>query len=363
MNIFLGRQPAMFYLAYMYTRNYCLLLLHHYFNMKKFLTALSALAVLLVANVSAQTLQPINRIAFGSCNNEDLEQPHWEHIMSQNPDLWIWMGDNIYADTEDTLVLKGCWDKQMSNPGYAKLVKTVPVIGTWDDHDYGQNNVGKDNPIKKASQCMFLDFVGEPKDSPRRKQEGVYTSYTYGPEGKKVKVVLLDTRYNRDDYSRKGDLLGDEQWKWLENELNTSTAQINIIGTSIQFIPNRALYELWRRFPESKKRLDTLIVSSKASGVLFISGDVHHSEFLKDEIKGREYPIYEFTSSGLTHYNKIYHAFNKRRTIGKVFFGKAYGIIDFDWGPQPAVSFKIIDEFNNVVREHKMLMTDLGVKF
>ena len=335
--------------------------------MKKiFIYSLLALATLITLSfneLSAQTAEPLNRIAFGSCNNEQSEQPLWDKITAQKPDLWIWMGDNIYADTEDTLVLKKCWELQESKPGYGNLVKTVPIIGTWDDHDFGQNDVGKDNPIKKASMQLFLDFIGEPKDSPRRKQEGVYTSYTYGPEGKKIKVILLDTRYNRDDYGRKGDILGETQWKWLENELNTSTAQINIIGTSIQFIPKRALFELWRRFPKSKQRMNDLIVSSKASGVMFISGDVHHSEFLKTDIKGREYPVYEFTSSGMTHYNKLYHFFNKRRTIDKVYFGKAYGIMDFDWGPQPAVSFKVMDEQNKTVRELKILMTDLGVKF
>lgn len=326
-------------------------------------SVVALLLALLAITAKAQNAEPLTRIAIGSCNNEQDEQPLWNKILEQKPDLWVWLGDNIYGDTEDTTVLKKCWDQQLAKPGYANFITKVPVIGTWDDHDFGQNNVGKNNPIRKTSQQLFLDFIGEPKNTARRSQNGVYTAYTYGPVGKQVKIILLDTRYNRDDYGRKGDILGEEQWKWLENELNTSTAQINIIGTSIQFLPKRALYELWKRFPNSKKRLQDLIVSSKASGVLFISGDVHHSEFLKDDIKGREYPVYEFTSSGMTHYNKVYHAFNKRNTVGKVFFGKAYGVIDFDWGPQPAISFKIIDENNAIVREHRILMTDLGVRF
>lgn len=334
--------------------------------MRKGLSLITLLVVFITATAqrpTLPTLDPLTRIAFGSCNNEQMEQPLWDKIVAQKPKLWIWLGDNIYADTEDTLELKKCWELQESKPGYQNLVKNIPIIGTWDDHDYGQNNVGKENPIKKASMQMFLDFIGEPKESQRRQQEGVYTSYTYGPQGKQVKVILLDTRYNRDKYGRKGDILGEAQWKWLENELNTSTAQINLICTSIQFIPKRAFFELWNRFKKSKKRLENLLVSSKASGVVFLSGDVHHSEFLKDDIKGREYPIYEFTSSGMTHYNDFYHAFNKRKTIDKIYFGKAYGIIDIDWGPQPAISFKVMDENNARVREHRILMTDMGVKF
>lgn len=325
----------------------------------------TALFISLLFNATAQNndMELLTRVAFGSCNNEQMDQPLWDKIAAQKPKLWIWLGDNIYADTDDTLELHKAWVTQMNKPGYAAFAKKTRIIGTWDDHDYGQNNIGKDYKEKKASMQMFLDFIGEPKDSPRRKQEGVYTSYTFGPWGKQVKIILLDTRYNRDKYSRKGDILGETQWAWLENELNSSKAQINLICTSIQFIPNRALYELWRRFPRAKKRLSNLVVSSNASGVIFLSGDVHHSEFLKDKIKGREYPVYEFTSSGMTHYNTMYHIFNKRKTVGKVFFGKSYGIIDFDWGPVPAVSFKIMDENNNRVREEKILMSDIGVRF
>jgi len=342
----------------------CLLLLSDNFSMKKLLL-FTAFFVAQFGSFAQNNndVELLTRLAFGSCNNEQVDQPLWDKIAAQKPKLWIWLGDNIYADTEDTTELKKCWVMQMNKPGYADFAKKTRIIGTWDDHDYGQNNVGKDNPIKKTSMNMFLDFIGEPKDSPRRKQEGVYTSYTFGPWGKQVKIILLDTRYNRDKYSRKGDILGAAQWAWLENELNTSKAQVNLICTSIQFIPKRALYELWKRFPRAKKRLNDLVVSSNASGVIFLSGDVHHSEFLKDKVKGRQYPIYEFTSSGMTHYNNFYHIFNKRKTVGKVFYGKSYGIIDFDWGPQPAVSFKIMDENNNRVREEKILMSDMGVRF
>lgn len=331
--------------------------------MKKLYLVFLFTAVFLSVNAQNYSIDLLTRFAFGSCNNQLADQPLWDKIAEQKPKLWIWLGDNIYANTDDTTQLRKSWNLQLSKPGYIKFKEQVPVIGTWDDHDYGQNNIGKDYKEKKVSQQMFLDFLGEPTDSPRRLQEGIYASYTYGPAGKQVKIILLDTRYNRDKYGRKGDILGETQWKWLENELTTSKAQINIVCSSIQFIPNRTLPECWNRFKSAKKRMEKVLVSSNASGVIFLSGDIHHSEFLKDNIEGKEAPVYEFTSSGMTHYNNIYHAFNKSKTIGKIYFGKAYGMIDFDWGPQPAVSFYVMDENNKRVREHKILMSDLGVRF
>ncbi|WP_435254468.1 hypothetical protein [Tenacibaculum sp. A30] len=31
-------------------------------------------------------------IAFGSCNNQKLDNPFWQDIVSLQPDVWIWGG-------------------------------------------------------------------------------------------------------------------------------------------------------------------------------------------------------------------------------------------------------------------------------
>ncbi len=101
---------------------------------------------------------------------------------------------------------------------------TCPIIGTWDDHDYGINDGGKDFPKKKESKELMLSFLDVPAGDPMRKHEGVYSSHTYGSGKQKVKVILLDTRYFRDPLkestapntrytpSDTGDFLGEEQW-------------------------------------------------------------------------------------------------------------------------------------------------------
>jgi alkaline phosphatase D len=97
-----------------------------------------------------------------------------------------------------------------------------------------------------ASQKMFLDFLDEPQDSPRRNRMGLYNSYTYGPAGKKLKIILLDNRYFRDVLGSGGDMLGDAQWQWLEEELKNSDAQIHLISSGIQILPiDKPLQEKW----------------------------------------------------------------------------------------------------------------------
>jgi len=88
-------------------------------------------------------LQRLEVIAFGSCNRHDQPQPLWDDIMAQKPDLWIWLGDNIYGDTRDMAFLKSKYDAQQARPEYRALLAQCPVIGIWDDHDYGANDAGK----------------------------------------------------------------------------------------------------------------------------------------------------------------------------------------------------------------------------
>lgn len=50
------------------------------------------------------------------------------------------------------------------------------VIGTWDDHDYGLNDAGKEFSEKVTNQMLLLDFLDEPQDSPRLVNNFLYCS-------------------------------------------------------------------------------------------------------------------------------------------------------------------------------------------
>ena len=272
-------------------------------------------------------------IVFGSCNDQDNPQPLWQPILNNNPDAFIWGGDNIYADTPDMGKMKEMYEFQQNVEGYQKLVNTAVVLGTWDDHDFGKNNAGKEWEKKAESQQLFLDFMNVPKDDMRRDREGVYYAKDLKADGKTIKVILLDTRYFRDLISegREGTILGDAQWNWLENELNNSTADYHIIMSSIQVLSRQHRFEKWANFPEDRQRLLDLIVSSGIKNPIIISGDRHISEFSKMDIEGLEAPLYDFTSSGMTH---VYEAFNgepNKYREGDVIFELSFGVLNFDF--------------------------------
>lgn len=262
-------------------------------------------------------------IAFGSCNNQDLAQPMWNEVLSTNPDVWVWLGDNIYGDSHDPEVLREKYRMVKSNPDYSKLREKTRVVGTWDDHDYGVNDGGKGNPIRSESQRAFLEFLDIPETDIRWEREGIYSAELIKTGDLMVNLIMLDARYFRDTIYREegkylpnvtGTVLGEEQWAWLEAELKQSAADVNIIGSGIQVLSEDHPYEKWANFPKERMRLIKLIHESGAKGVIFISGDRHIGEISEIKPDPLSYPLRDVTSSGLTHsYEDVGEEPNKLR--------------------------------------------------
>ncbi len=303
-------------------------------------------------------------LAFGSCNKHNVKNILWDDVLAANPDIWIWGGDIVYADSDDPQVIAGMYNAQKAVPVYRELLSQVPVIGTWDDHDYGLNDGGVEFESKRGSQEVFLDFIGVDEDDPRRNREGVYASHEYDlPEGK-VRILVLDTRYFRTaltlssqkgrryepgDYG-KGTILGEEQWAWLEGELRDSEADFNILVSSIQVLSGEHGFETWGNFPHEVDKLESLISDSGAKGVILLSGDRHISEFSEVSLPDLSYPLVDFTSSGLTH---VYSGFsgepNKYR-VGEVVAKRSFGLVDIDLKAK-SVRFLMVGDQGEILGE------------
>ena len=308
---------------------------------------------------TAQTASPLQTIAFGSCDKQNEPQNFWTEVVANQPDLWIWLGDIIYADTEDMQAMQQMYQKQKQNEYYQQLYQRTRIIGVWDDHDYGVNDGDKNYPKRVESKSQLLDFLDVTADAPVRSHEGVYASYTFGPKGKRVKVILLDGRYFREplqkgegDNTRRylpnpdGDMLGEAQWQWLEKELTRSDAQIHLIGSGIQIISAEHPYEKWENFPAARKRLFDLIAKTKPAQAILLSGDRHTAEISKMELPGLSYPLYDITSSGLTHAYTGANANDEpnQYRIGRKLNAKNYALLKIDWsGKTPKVTAEIME--------------------
>jgi len=326
----------------------------------------------------------LTRIAFGSCAKQDKSQPIWDTIVGQRPQLFLFIGDNIYADTEDPAVMRTKYAKLEKVPGFQRLREQCPVLATWDDHDFGVNDGGVEYPMKAEAQRQFNDFFRVPAASPRRKRHGVYGSQVFGPAGKRVQIILLDTRYFRsplrtgslsriervqrrvgkyvphDDTSMT--LLGEAQWKWLADQLR-KPADVRIIASSIQFASGEHGWETWGNFPHERDRFVRLITETGASGIVMISGDRHLGALARYATADTPYPLYDLTSSGLNCGGGGHADEPNRYAVGPIFQGDNFGMIHIDWTlPTPRIRLSIRDMSGKPAINTTVSLDDLRAK-
>ena len=285
--------------------------------MKKLLYLFIFLLIACEQNQPVKTVKDPNiySIGFGSCLTQERSMPIFNTIKSENYDLFLMIGDNVYGDSEreDLKELREAYDKQRQN--FDSFNFNFPFEAIWDDHDYGLNDAGKEYAFKEDAEQLFLDFWNVPQDDLRRSRPGLYFEWLENIEGSTVQMLFLDTRFFRDTllptdergapgkerYLPQTDtstsMLGDAQWSWLEKKMTTEVDH-RIIVSSIQFLAMGHGWEAWKTMPHERQRLIDLIDQSSSDSVLFISGDRHRGGLYQlTSTSGKN--IVEMTSSSL----------------------------------------------------------------
>ena len=348
--------------------------------------------------------ETLTTVTFGSCHKRKYEDARiWQNIAQVPAQAWLWLGDAVYPPLRriaPVSVLRDEYHALRQSQGYQALCAAVPrTLGTWDDHDYGGNDMGKHMPDREARRDAFFEFLGHPSaaaaaannnnnNNNRHRRQGVYHAVTFGQAPQQVKIVFLDTRSFRDDHcglpsvatyfplgagvacatrwatagllasycrQQMATLLGDAQWTWLEHELATSQASLHIIVSSVQVLSTNPVMEGWCHFPSERTRLLRLL--RQTTGALLLSGDVRYAEILD----AASALVTEVTSSGLTHVctkhvlygplcQPLLDAFGThRRQPDGYYLQRNFGSLDIDWETS-SVNVKIHDALSgNVV--------------
>ncbi|HEV8385154.1 MAG TPA: alkaline phosphatase D family protein [Candidatus Acidoferrales bacterium] len=334
------------------------------------------LALLLACGLAAigqQGGKPLRRVVFGSCADQNEPQPIWNSILAAKPDIFLAIGDIVYVNDgwEKHSDRVAAYAKLSAIPGFARLRRAVPLLAIWDDGEFGANDGGGDFQRRDEFRADFLDFLGEPKDSPRRTRSGIYDAKVFGPQGMRVQIILLDMRFNRSALKRGNfsedegrylpdpdpakTMLGAEQWKWLESQLRLP-AEIRLLVSSIQVIPEDHHWETWANLPLERQRLFQLICATDARGVLFLSGDRHLAELSMMD-GGVGYPLFDLTSSGLNkaHHEKWRPQEPNRHRVATMNVGDNFGVVEIDWNPaDPRISLQIRDVDGDITTQRKI---------
>lgn len=289
------------------------------------LSALSAGVA--VAEVPADS-EPVVRIGIAGCHRQDNPAPALWRYVAAEPDLMLWVGDNVYADTADDI---GHLERQHAMlgalPAFERLREQCRTAATWDDHDFGMNNDGRNYPLKEASKQHFRRFWDLESEIPAD-HDGVYHARYFGQGDQRLQVLLLDCRFNRDDEGDQSDTLGENQWRWLGEELRKPAALRLIVSGYQFFLPKDSKFETWTKFPMAKARLLELIRDSEAEGVVFIAGDQHYGEVSR--VPGLiGYDAIELMFCGINQEES--HVPNDWRVSPVAHAKNAYALIDIQW--------------------------------
>ena len=306
------------------------------------------------ANVSIAPDTVITRIAFGSCNHQLRPQGFWSQIAQTNPDLFLFIGDNNYGDQgwdgdAALTTLREAYGVQAKTPELAEFRKQVPMMITWDDHDYGFNDGGASFAYRTWAETIYETFWGASDEV--RSRPGIYESRMFGPEGQRTQIIMLDTRFFRSDletmdytldraplgpYKPSDDasktMLGDAQWAWLEQEL-AKPADLRILVSSVQVITDAHDYESWEQLPLERERLYGMLANRAESGLLMLSGDRHAGGIYTEQGEGEQ--LWELTSSSLnysfssTERNTAREPDPKR--LSDFISEENFGMVEIDW--------------------------------
>lgn len=285
---------------------------------------------------------PAFRIALGSCHYASEAaydrpgEPYggdyqvFDNIAAKNPDMMLWLGDNIYLREADWSSRSGIlyrYSHMRKQPYLQKLMATCPQYAIWDDHDFGPNDATGSWAHKDLSLEAFNLFwmnngqaaAGVP---------GITTAFQFNDIG----FFLLDNRYHRtserlkDSCSR--EMLGEAQVKWLIDALKGSTASFKVVAIGSQVLNSEALYENYAQYPCERERLLEAIAREGIKNVVFVTGDRHHSELSKLEING--IVMYDITASPLSSKvgNNRDNEKNRNRVEGSLQLKRGFATLD-----------------------------------
>jgi alkaline phosphatase D len=286
------------------------------------------------------------RIAFGSCARVqiDREQRIFDAVRQAQPDLFVWLGDNIYGDSDRPELLAEEYRRQREVAALEPLLATVPQIATWDDHDFGLNNGDRTYPARVESLRVFRNYWANPggglDDTP-----GVFFRYDYAG----VELFVLDGRYHRDPNGAADGpgktMLGAAQLDWLKAGLRASRSPFKLLvsgsGWSMADGPQG---DTWAAFRHERDALFDFIRDARIEGVVLLSGDSHIGELncIRWSERGG-YDLYDLVSSPLAQATSVSFASQTpEHRVRPVYSGGVnFGLLDFEWEPEPRVTFTL----------------------
>ncbi len=262
-----------------------------------------------------RTDPPTVRFAFGSCayiNDAPYDRPNkpygseyeiFKAIYDKKPQFMLWGGDNTYLREVDFDSRSGIlyrYTHTRSTPELQPLLGSIHQYAIWDDHDFGPNDSDRSYPMKHYTSEAFKLFWANPTYGIQSNDyQGVTGKFYWGD----IEFFMMDNRFFRSPNKRttgKRQILGDEQIEWLIDNLKNSFAPFKFVVIGGQFLSPEAAFENHAGYAQERQNIIAKIRAENIAGVIFLSGDRHHTELTKLQENNKVYPLYDLTCSSLT---------------------------------------------------------------
>lgn len=297
-----------------------------------------------------------------------IEDRVFKFAIKEGGDFSLWLGDYLYYRpflTSDMTKFSSenmykQWIEKRKKPKIQAFMESMPQYAMWDDHDFGPNNSDSSFVLKKTALQIYEDFFPNPQNIDKP-VPGNYFHFTYLDS----EIFMTDGRtYRTPETEEHPQMLGPEQIEWLQQKLLASKATFKFVGFGSQVLNTCSVGECLWKYQDELQTIMNFVIANKIEGVIFMSGDRHHSELLRMDYSKDSYPFYEFTSSGITSFRRRTRRTSEKMNPTRV--GKSladfqnYGKIFIEGEPgDKTLTFKIFRKRGKLFYEHTIHEDDL----
>jgi alkaline phosphatase D len=299
----------------------------------------------------------------------DSVQSSWAAVAAERADAVLWLGDNGYLEHADSIRpadytsaerIEHRYREMRALPAVQPVLRTSANYAIWDDRDYGDSDSDRTNPSRLAVAEIFERYWANPSYGERPGLDGIYGRFRIGA----AEVFLLDDRFWRDPDSIPDSpaktVLGPAQKEWLKRSLDDSKAAHKIVAIGHQVLTDYHEWESYAMFAHERREILDWIRERRIEGVMFVDGDRHLSELMRDEREGL-YPLYELTASPIA--NRPFTAgleLPNPIRIGGYAAGYSYGVLELDTTRSPGrLTIRIKDADGAEVVRHELTLDEL----
>jgi len=289
-------------------------------------------------------------VAFGSCVRVqyDDRQRIFSVVEKVAPDLFFWLGDNVYGDSDQPEIHADLYRRGRVVESLVPLLRSVPQFAIWDDHDFGYNDSDGRNPAKEGILQVFKRYWPNPAHG-EPGNPGVYFKHSHGA----VDFFFLDGRYHRDvakgPDSPGRTMLGARQKAWLKEGLRNSRATFKVLvsGTGWSLAERQEGGDSWAVYVAERDEILDFIRDQGIGGVFGISGDSHMGELNcvpRSDAGG--YDFYDFCSSPLAQVPAVRFIQQMPEVRVRAVWNRTpnVGVLTFRMGAAPSVEMRLYND-------------------